>query len=231
MTTKQYLIWDLPLRLFHWLFAMAIVGAWYTSDQDNDLIEYHMLLGYFILGLVIFRVVWGFIGTKHARFSSFIPSFSRLINYIKHFNDSELKPSVGHNPLGSLMVVVMIALVLLQAISGLFMNDEIFSSGPYYGSVSDEVDKVMSILHHNIFDYLIAAIVAHLLAIAFYYKVKKNNLVSPMITGKKSANQVSKADSISHSKLVLAIVLAIFVGAFIYWLVVINAPVLEEYYY
>lgn len=230
MITKQFLIWDLPVRLFHWLIAIAILGSWFTSDQDNDLIYYHMLLGYFILGLLIFRIIWGGVGTKHSKFKHFIPSLSTLIDYINDVKNGEKKHSVGHNPLGSLMVIIMIVLFFLQAISGLFINDDVYSSGPYYGSVNEDVEKIMSLLHHNVFDYLVFAIGAHIVAIGYYEKVLKNNLILPMITGKKSANHVTKADSISHSKIWLSFLISIIVGAFVYWLVVINAPVLEEYY-
>jgi len=228
---KHVLIWDLPLRLFHWLFALTVLASWYTSDQDHDLIELHMQLGYFALGLLTFRISWGFFGTKHALFSSFLPTPKRLVLYIKSLKNNEDKYSSGHNPLGSLMVILMICLVSLQAISGLFINDDVFSSGPYYDSVSKEVERVMFFLHHNIFDFMIAAIALHLLAIAYYVRVKKQSLIRPMITGKKPLGLTKNADHIKHSKLCLAVLITIVVMVFVYWLVVLNAPVIEEYYY
>ena len=129
------------------------------------------------------------------------------------------------------MVVMMIVLISLQAISGLFINDDIFSSGPYYGSIGNDLEKVMAFIHHNTFDFMIAAIALHIGAIAYYWYIKKQNLVLPMITGKKAANQVSAIDAIPHSKLILGCVVAICCVGFIYWLVIINAPVLEEFYY
>jgi len=230
--TQKHLIWDLPLRLFHWSFAITILAAWYTSEQKGELVELHMQLGYVALGLLIFRILWGIVGPKHARFSQFIPSPKTVIHYIKNLKNNEFKDNnAGHNPLGALMVVLMITLVSLQAISGLFINDDIFSSGPYYGSLSKEFEKVMFFLHHNTFDFMIAAIVLHLAAIAYYWRVKKQNLVLPMITGKKSSQLMSTTDAIPHSKIMLAIIIAIACTAFIYWLVVINVPVVEEYYY
>ncbi len=228
---KQVLIWDLPLRLFHWLFALTVLASWYTSDQDNDLIDIHMKLGYFALGLLVFRILWGFVGTKHSRFSSFFPTPNRLKLYINDLRSNQVKHNTGHNPLGSLMVFLMIFLISLQAISGLFINDDVFSSGPYYDSVSKEVEKIMFFLHHNIFDFMIAAIAMHLLAIAYYERVKKQSLIRPMITGKKSEKLVKVNDIIQHSKILLSVLLVIAVAAFIYWLVVVNAPIIEEYYY
>jgi cytochrome b len=229
--SKHVLIWDLPLRIFHWLFACTVFASWYTSDQDNNLIDVHMKLGYFALGLLVFRILWGFVGTKHSRFSSFFPTPSRLRLYITDVRNNQVSNTTGHNPLGSLMVFLMIFLISLQAISGLFINDDVFSSGPYYDSVSKEIEKVMFFLHHNVFDVMIAAIAMHLLAIAYYVRVKKQSLILPMITGKKSAKFVNVTDIINHSKVLLAVILVIAVAVFIYWLVVVNAPIIEEYYY
>ncbi len=236
MSTTKQLIWDLPLRIFHWSFALTVLGAWYTSEQEGELIDLHIQLGYVALGLLIFRLLWGVIGPKHARFLSFIPSPKSLMQYLKiskkTVNTSDKQQSsAGHNPLGALMVVLMIILIALQAISGLFINDDVFSSGPYYGSFSKEFEQTMSFLHHNTFDFMIAAIVLHLTAIAYYWRVKKQNLVLPMITGKKSAHLVSEADAIPHSKIFLAIIVAISCCLFVYWLVVINVPVVEAFYY
>jgi cytochrome b len=228
---KHILIWDLPLRIFHWLFACTVIASWYTSDQDNDLIDVHMKLGYFALGLLVFRILWGFFGTKHSQFRSFFPTPNRLSLYINALKSNRVKNSPGHNPLGSLMVFLMIFLISLQAISGLFINDDVFSSGPYYDSVSKEVERVMVFLHHNVFDVMIAAIALHLLAIAYYVRVKKQSLILPMITGKKPEHLVDVSDSIKNSKILLAVLLVIAVAAFIYWLVVVNAPIIEEYYY
>lgn len=228
---KKSLVWDLPLRIFHWLFAVTIFALWYTAEQEGDLIDIHMTLGYVALGLLTFRVIWGIIGPKHARFAQFIPSPNRVINYLKCLKNKQSFYAPGHNPLGALMVILMIVLVSLQAISGLFINDDIFSAGPYYGSLSDEFGKVMSFIHHNIFDYMIIAIALHIGAIIFYWLVKKQNLVLPMITGNKKADEVKEEDKISGSRIVLAIIIAALTAAFIYWLVVLNIPVVEEYYY
>jgi cytochrome b len=129
------------------------------------------------------------------------------------------------------MVIMMILLISAQAISGLFINDDVFSSGPYYGSLSRELEQLMSFLHHNTFDFMIGAIVLHILAIGYYWRVKKQNLVIPMITGKKVSDQVKATDAIPHSKLILASIIAVCCIGFVYWLVIINAPVIEEFYY
>jgi len=227
--TEKHLIWDLPLRIFHWGFAVTILAAWYTAEQGSDLVEIHMKLGFAALALITFRILWGIIGPKHARFSQFFPTPKKLIAYLRPSKTD--KSTAGHNPLGALMVILMILLISAQAISGLFINDDVFSSGPYYGSISNDLEKIMKFLHHNVFDFMIAAIVLHIAAITFYWRVKKENLVLPMITGKKSITQVKASDAIPHSKIILGCIVAICCVIFVYWLVVINAPVIEEFYY
>jgi len=226
---QKYLIWDLPLRIFHWTLVGTIAAAWYTSDQDNGLIDYHLICGYVALGLILFRIVWGFLGTRHSQFKHFIPTPTQLNNYVKKGNTA--KDPAGHNPLGSLMVVFMLSIILLQSISGLFMNDDIFTSGPYYGAIDENIEAILIFIHRNSFDVILGAIALHVIAIVCYKKFKGKSLVLPMITGKKSADDVSAQDQIKHSKIIIGLVVAIAVSFFVYWLVVLNVPASEEYYY
>lgn len=129
------------------------------------------------------------------------------------------------------MVFFMLITILLQAVSGLFMDDDIFTTGPYSGSINSSVESVLVYIHRNGFNLILAAIALHISAVIYYERVKKQALISAIITGKKSARMVNKKDSISHSKIGLAILISIVVAGFIYWLVVLNAPVIEEYYY
>jgi len=228
--TKYYLVWDLPLRLFHWLFVLTLLGLWYSSDQERGLFEYHLLLGYFALVLVLFRLCWGFLGTRHAKFKHFVPSFSELKRYLVKHKSLGFSPSVGHNPIGALMVVLLLSLVLMQAISGLFIDDDIFTAGPYYGSLASGAEAVMVYIHHNAFDLILICSALHIGAVFYYLWVKKHNLIRPMFTGKKQNQHLSTDESISHSKLILAAIILIVVVVFVYWLVVLNAPIVEEYY-
>ena len=214
---KQYLIWDLPTRLFHWLLVASIVFLWYSAEIDDNLIDWHAKTGYFVLGLVIFRVLWGLVGTFHARFVNFIPSFASL----KHYSTNSVK-TPGHNPLGALMVIAMLVILLVQAVSGLFISDDIFTQGPYFGVLDKEWENTMNWLHHNNITLLWFAIAFHVAAIVFYRVKKKHNLVKPMLTGKKSAEDVKESDAIPHSKLLLALVIAIATAAFVYWLSLIH---------
>jgi len=228
---QQYLIWDFPLRIFHWGLVVVISGLWYTSEQEGEMTELHMQFGYCAIGLICFRILWGFIGTKHALFSQFLPKPAQIKNYLTPAEQINKTRYPGHNPLGSLMVLLMLFLVLVQAITGLFITDDIFSSGPYNGVLPKSLEDIMATIHHYGFDIIAIAIALHVGAI-IYYRIKKGqHLVKAMITGKKSAQEVDETDSIRHSKLFVALLAAAVVVCFVYWLVVFNAPVAEEYYY
>jgi cytochrome b len=173
-------IWDLPHRLFHWLLAASVIAAYVTATIGGELIDWHGRLGIFILGLLVFRIVWGFIGSTHSRFSTFFPTFSRLSAYLKgqwH--------GIGHNPLGALSVIALLAAVAVQVGTGLFANDDIAFEGPLFDFVDKSVSNQLTSLHSTTFYVLLALVVLHLIAIIFYRWVKKTNLVAPMLTGKK----------------------------------------------
>ena len=227
---SKLLVWDFPVRLFHWLLVIALLAAWYTSDGERNLIDIHLQVGYFILGLIIFRIIWGVVGTQYAKFSQFVPSKQVLASYLKSSQQNKRYSTVGHNPLGALMVVLMLTLILSQAISGLFMNDDVFTTGPYYASVSSSVQKTMSFIHHNVFDVILVVSAIHIIAVFYYLIAKKINLIVPMLTGYKVTDS-NQNSGIKSSKLVIAIIVITLVALFIYWLVVLNVPVEEEFYY
>jgi cytochrome b len=225
---KKNLVWDIPVRLFHWLLVLSLFGQWLTAEVLDNFMDIHFYIGYFTLGLIIFRLLWGFFGTRYAKFSSFVAGPKAIINYLQSLSSKQKVFTTGHNPLGGLLLPAVLILVGLQAISGLFTSDEIVTAGPYYDSANSAVQKWMQWLHHNVFDVLMGLVVIHLLAIAWYRWALKHDLITPMLTGQKV---VEASKGIAHSKLVSALILAITVGFFVYWLVAINPPPVVEYYY
>jgi cytochrome b len=182
-------IWDWPLRLFHWLLVIAVVGAYVTGKLGGDLTDWHGRIGGLILGLLIFRIIWGFVGTTHARFVNFFPTFGRLAAYFKgnwH--------GVGHNPVGALSVLALLAVLTVLAATGLFANDDIAFEGPLFSLIDKSLSDKLSGIHALALDVLMGLLSLHLAAIAFHQLVKKNNLVLPMLTGRK---QVHKAQASS----------------------------------
>ena len=181
-------VWDLPLRLFHWilvlLFASQVVTAWIGGNA----LEYHALGGYAILALVLFRIVWGFLGGTHARFTDFVRGPVTVLAYAKSLS---AKPAVawrGHNPLGGWSVLAMLASLLIQASTGLFANDDVMMEGPLVRHVPGRFSDIATAIHDVNAIILLTLVSLHLLAVLFYLFGKKQNLIAPMITGGKPAD-------------------------------------------
>ena len=225
---KKVLVWDIPVRLFHWLLVLCLCGQWFTAEVLEDAMEIHFYIGYFTLGLVLFRLIWGFIGTKYAKFTSFVAGPKSMLAYLKGITQRNHVFSVGHNSVGGLLLPAVILLVGLQAISGLFTSDDIFYSGPYSNSASSEIQQCMQWLHHNIFNILLVIIGLHLLAIFGYLVCLKHNLISPMLNGKKP---IPQKDGITDSQLIKAVFVVVVVAMFVYWLVAINPPPIDDSYF
>ncbi|MDC1322480.1 cytochrome b/b6 domain-containing protein [Pseudomonadales bacterium] len=183
------LVWDLPLRLFHWALALSLVGSWATAEAGFDWTETHFLFGYTALGLISFRLLWGLFGTAHARFYNFLTGPKAVISALGQLKQ-QTPPGeishVGHGPLGGWASVVLLALVMTQAVSGLFISDDIFYAGPYNSAVSSSLVDYLGWLHHTNFNILLAAVALHLVTITWYLLGKRENLIKPMLTGKKN---------------------------------------------
>ncbi len=187
MMTIKIKVWDLPLRLFHWLLVLAVVAAYVTGELGGLLIDWHGRIGSSILGLLVFRLIWGFIGTEHSRFTSFAPTPARVVSYLK----GEWKGH-GHSPIGGLSVLVLLLVLSIQAGTGLFANDDIAFEGPLFNLISKDFSDTLSDFHTLFFYGLILVIFLHLLAIIYYRIFEKNNLVTPMLTGKKVVKDASQ---------------------------------------
>lgn len=175
-------VWDVPVRLFHWLVVGLVIGSWVTSEVGGNAMTYHMWIGYSILVLVLFRIFWGFVGSRHARFKDFVRGPGALVRYLR---GTPAETSIGHNPLGGLSVLALLASLAVQAVTGLFTNDEIATEGPLAARVGMEWSDLLSTVHRYNFYVLLALIALHVAAVVFYLLVKRENLIKPMLTGKK----------------------------------------------
>lgn len=234
---RKRLVWDLPLRLFHWLLVLSLgllwLTQWFGYDRfteipaafDLDWMIIHMWLGYWTLGLILFRLLWGLVGPRHARFTSFFPTPGRIARYLGREPGATSSKPVGHNPLGALMVFLMLGLIGLQAVSGLFASDDIFTYGPLNGVswLSTATIGRLNAIHHWLFNFILAAIAFHIVAILIYALVLKQNLVGPMVHGRKPAALVPEEDAIASSQMVRAI-LVIAVSAMIVYALLQSAP-------
>lgn len=185
-------IWDLPIRLFHWLLVLCIITSFVTVKIGGNAMELHALSGYCILTLIIFRVCWGLIGSYHARFINFVPSPKRLFQYLT----GKISGGLGHNPLGALSVLALLTSVGVQAVTGLFTNDDIAFEGPFAKYVSSGTVELITSIHYFNEKILIAVIALHLCAILYYQKFKGENLIRPMLLGDKEIDPSAMADDL-----------------------------------
>jgi cytochrome b len=180
MQYKRVKVWDLPTRIFHWLLALCVGAALVTGQIGGNAIDWHARIGLIIVGLIAFRLTWGIVGSTYARFSTFLPTPSAIRAYLR----GEWR-GLGHNPFGALSVLALLAFIALQVGTGLFANDDIAFTGPLFSHISKDLSDRLAGIHGLTSKLLIALIVLHLAAIAFYAHIKKDNLVKPMLTGHK----------------------------------------------
>jgi len=178
--------WDLPVRLFHWALVILLVCSVTTGLLGGNLMKWHMRSGYAILTLVLFRLMWGAFGSPTARFASFVRGPSAAIEHLRDLAARRPSFHLGHNPLGGWMVLVMLGVILFQAGTGLFANDDIATEGPLYYLVSKDLSDRLTTLHKLDVKILYALAGLHVAAIAFYWAGRGENLVKPMFTGLKS---------------------------------------------
>lgn len=172
-------VWDLPTRLFHWSLAALFVCSVVTAKIGGNALAWHFWSGYAVLTLLVFRLLWGVAGDRYARFAGFVRGPRAVLAYLRgHAGDG-----AGHNPLGALSVLVLLASLLLQAATGLFANDAIFSEGPLAKMVSGATSDRLTSIHkwNEIMLYVLVGL--HLAAIAFYELVRRRRLIWPMISG------------------------------------------------
>jgi cytochrome b len=211
--TYRMRVWDVPTRLVHWSMVALVATSWWTAEAGR--LDYHRYSGYALLGLLIFRIYWGLVGSSSARFSRFVKGPRAILDYLR----GQRAPSAGHNPLGALSVLALLSLVLFQIGLGLFAVDvDGLESGPLSHLVSFDTGRACAELHDRVFDVLLWLIGLHIAAVLFYVLFKKQNLIAAMLHGKRlfaqqPAEQVTFA---SATRLIVGIVVA----AVLTWLIV-----------
>jgi cytochrome b len=201
-------VWDLPVRCAHWLLVLALCGSWISAELSTTAFRWHEFCGCTVLVLVSFRLLWGFFGTRHARFSSFLRPPRELLSYARKLaSRASYRPSVGHNPIGGWFVLAMLLLLLTQGLTGLFANDGMMDTGPLFGWISTSLSDSLTTIHHRVFRVLQAIVALHIVAIALYLFIRRDNLVLPMLTGQKPDDVVPDGEQIGGSKLWLALII------------------------
>lgn len=208
-------VWDLPTRVFHWVLVVTVLVAVISGQVGGNWIDWHARCGLLAAGLVAFRLVWGVVGSSYARFAQFFPTPARVRAYLAgHWQGA------GHNPLGACSVLALLGLLTVQIVSGLFANDDIAFTGPLYELVGKELSNRLTGMHHLFADLLLILVALHIAAILFYTHVKKQDLVKPMLTGRKHGGGGEPARGGGWGAFLFALLLALAVvyGASGAWL-------------
>ncbi len=198
-------VWDVPTRLVHWLFVVLVGVSWWTAETGR--LEWHRWSGYAVLGVLLFRIYWGFFGSSTARFGRFVHGPRGVLDYMR----GRWTPAAGHNPLGSWSVVALIVLLLVQVGLGLFAVDvDGIESGPLSMYVDFDTGRTCAGLHNLIFKILQIVILVHVLAVLFYLVFKKENLIGAMVTGKRrySVEGIAPVTAASWVRLIVGVLLA-----------------------
>lgn len=212
--TRPVRVWDLPTRLFHWLLALSVAALIVTGHVGGNALVWHMRLGLLVGALLVFRIVWGFVGGRWSRFASFVRMPGTVLRYLKGDHRPDDYFEVGHNPLGALSVLALITLLAVQVGTGLVADDEIATTGPLNKYVATATGLLATGWHKDAGQWLLIALVAlHLAAIVFYRR-RGTNLVPPMITGDKQlpAHVPDAADS-PRTRLAALVLLALSLAA------------------
>lgn len=215
---QPVVVWDLPTRLFHWTLVVLMVAQWWTAESSSTM-DWHVWGGYAVLALVLFRLIWGFAGSETARFSHFVRGPGATLDYFKSLLRGETPIHLGHNPMGGWSIVAMLVLLLVQAGTGLFANDDILIEGPLYAWVSKSTSNWLTTVHKLNFNLLLLLIAVHLSAVLFYLLVKRENLIHPMLSGHKHLppERLHSAPRLASPWRALAVLAAVIAG--VWWLV------------
>lgn len=209
-------LWDLPIRLVHWSFVALLPLMWWTGEEHD--VDLHKTLGYVFLALVLFRILWGFVGSSNARFSQFVKGPGAVASYLrKSFGGGEVEPHAGHNPAGGWSVVLLLLLLAAQVGIGLFAQDtDGIESGPLAYLVSYETADAMRERHELVFNLIVAFVVVHVAAVLWYALVKQDRLVPPMITGSRELPE--SVDAPVLAPLWKALIVLAISAAFSWWI-------------
>jgi cytochrome b len=210
---KPVRVWDGATRLFHWLLLALVGFSWASAEFDK--MDWHRISGSILLGLILFRLIWGFIGGSTARFGTFLRSPMRVLAYLR--SDGQGPRAPGHNPVGGYSVLAMLLLLMVQIGTGLFAVDiDGLESGPLSYLVSFDQGRTAAGIHEISFTLLQIVVALHIVAVLFYLAVRKRNLITPMVTGNDRQIDTTRGALIPASWARLAAAIVISAG-FAWW--------------
>ena len=225
LNSAKIRVWDLPVRLFHWVLVILMTVSYVTGRAGGDWMKFHFWSGYAILTLILFRIAWGFVGSTTARFSNFVKGPAAIVTHLRELLGRTGPYDAGHNPMGGAMVVVLLFAVLAQAGTGLFSadTDTGLVTGPLATRIADAMVDKLTAFHHYWVNVLLVLVAAHVAAVLVYLVWKRHNLVRAMITGAKPADEVvppgKPAPRLVFAPVRLAISLLLASAAIVYFIV------------
>ncbi len=202
-TVTGYPLWDLPTRIFHWSLVVCLVLAWWSAENDNY--SLHEWTGYTIIVLVVSRIAWGFFGSRHSRFRDFLAGPGVVVNYIRGKGPKR----VGHNPLGGWSVLALLALLLMQGVSGLFNSDDVLFSGPLYYAAEGSFRDTMGVVHDVAFNALLGLVALHILAVLYHQFYRGEKLIQAMLRGRAADREGETAPTTAWLALAILAVVAL----------------------
>lgn len=214
VTPAQVKVWDLPVRLVHWLLLALVGFSWWSGEQGGGWMGWHSRSGYAILTLVMFRFGWGFIGSDSARFASFVRGPRASFAYLRSVFKRQPKAYLGHNPLGGWMIMALLLVLLIQVVTGLLGNDDSDYEAPLAHWLSHDASSLLTTLHTYNFDLLLILVGLHIAAVLTHVMRQRDDMLKAMLTGVKSSLTGESAGYMASNWRALAIVAVVVLGVY-----------------
>jgi cytochrome b len=217
--TVEVPVWDWPVRVVHWVMVVLVVVSLTTGLIGSEMLVWHMRSGETLLALLLFRIVWGFIGSPNARFASFVRGPAAVLGYCRSFIRPPHQIHATHNPVGGWMVIALLLALLFQIGTGLFTNDDILNEGPLVKLISKDLSDAISSFHRRGWWVVAGLSVVHIVAVLSYLMVLRDNLVYPMVHGRKTLPTLLANPAGAAASSTRALVVLVLCGAVVWWTV------------
>ena len=214
VTPVQVKVWDLPVRLFHWLLLVLVGFSWWSGEQGGDRMAWHSWSGYTILTLLVFRIGWGFIGSDTARFASFVRGPRASFSYLRSVFKRQPKAYLGHNPLGGWMIMALLLVLLTQVVTGLLGNDDSDYEAPLAHWLRHDASSLMTTLHAYTFDLLLILVGLHIAAVLTHVMRQRDDMLKAMFTGVKASLTGESAGYMASNWRALSVVAVVVLGVY-----------------
>ena len=212
----QVLVWDLPVRVFHWSVVVLVALSW--AAVENGYMKLHLWSGLTLLTLLLFRIAWGFVGSTTARFADFVQGPGKAVAYLRAMARGEHVAQAGHNPAGGWMVLLLLAVLLLQAATGLFSNDGVRFNGPLAAEISSRLSDRLTSLHGTMFNFILLLVWMHVVAVLYYRFVRGGNLIAAMISGRKPRGEIGAQTALKFVPLRWALLCLALAAGLVWWI-------------